>query len=184
MADDTGSKHDVIRLSRHLVLNCAATNRTISKQECMILVGGLDLVKCSETIETMSISGQYCIQSGESNTVYKQYEKHPASLHHLSVDQLFDHMYNRGGNATVPHYVGGRSQPVYPATEGYAQASLIIHKPWHKGVKPFSDDTPVIDQFHEFIQSASCPVSLKIPYERMCPDILKSLPIKNQLQET
>jgi hypothetical protein len=34
-------------------------------------------------------------------------------------------------------------------------------------VKPFSDDTPVIDQFHEFIQSASCPVSLKIPYERM-----------------
>jgi hypothetical protein len=36
---------------------------------------------------------------------------------------------------------------VYPATEGYAWASLIIHKPWHKGVKPFSDDTPVIDQF-------------------------------------
>jgi hypothetical protein len=34
-------------------------------------------------------------------------------------------------------------------------------------MKPFSDDMPVIDQFHEFIQSASCPVSLKIPYERM-----------------
>jgi hypothetical protein len=66
-------------------------------------------------------------------------------------------MHNRGGNATVPHYVDGRSQPVYPATEGYAWASLIIHKPWHKGVKPFSDDTPVIDQFNEFIQSASCP---------------------------
>ena len=166
MADDTGSKHDVICLSRHL-LNCAATNRTISKQECMVLVGGLDLVKCSETIETVSISGQYRIQPGETNTLYKQYEKHPASLHHLSLDQFFDHVHNRGGNATVPHYVGGRSQPVYPATEGYARASLIIHKPWHKGVKPFSDDIPVIDQFHEFIQSASCPVSLKIPYERM-----------------
>jgi hypothetical protein len=50
MADDTGSKHDVIQLSRHL-LNHAATNQTISKQECMVLVGGLDLVKCSETIE-------------------------------------------------------------------------------------------------------------------------------------
>jgi hypothetical protein len=58
MADDTGAKHDVIHLSRHL-LNCAATNQTISKQECMVLVGGLDLVKCSETIETVSISGQY-----------------------------------------------------------------------------------------------------------------------------
>lgn len=119
MADDTGSKHDVIRLSRHL-LNRAATNRTISKQECMVLVGGLDLVKCSETIETVSISGQYRIQSGETNTVYKQYEKRPASLHHLSLDQFFDHMHNRGVNATVAHYVGGRSQPVYPATEGYA----------------------------------------------------------------
>ena len=50
MADDTGAKHDVIHLSRHL-LNHAATNQTISKQECMVLVGGLDLVKCSKTIE-------------------------------------------------------------------------------------------------------------------------------------
>jgi hypothetical protein len=58
--------------------------------------------------------------SGETNTVYKQYEKRPASLHHLSLDQFFDHTHNRGVNATVLHYVGGRSQPVYPATEGYA----------------------------------------------------------------
>jgi hypothetical protein len=87
MADDTGSRHDVIWLSRHL-LNHAATNQTISKQECMVLVGSLDLVKCSETIETVSISGQFCIQSGKTNTVYKQYEKHPASLHHLSLDQF------------------------------------------------------------------------------------------------
>jgi hypothetical protein len=77
MADDTGSKHDVIWLSRHL-LNCAATNQTVSKQECMELVGSLNLVKCSETIVTVSISGQYCIQPGETNTFYKQYEKHPA----------------------------------------------------------------------------------------------------------
>ncbi len=63
--------------------------------------------------------------------------------------------------------VEARSQPVYPATEGYSQASLIIDKPWHKGMKPFSDDIPEIDQFHEFIQSASCTVSLKIPYKRM-----------------
>jgi hypothetical protein len=34
-------------------------------------------------------------------------------------------------------------------------------------VKPFSDNIPVIDQFHELIQSASYPVSLKIPYKRM-----------------
>jgi hypothetical protein len=88
MADDTGSKHDVIRLSRHL-LNHAATNQTISKQECMLLVGGLDLVKCSETIETVSISGQYCIQPGKTNTLFKQYEKCPALLHHLSLDQFF-----------------------------------------------------------------------------------------------
>jgi hypothetical protein len=28
----------------------------------------------------------------------------------LSLDQFFDHVHNRGGNATVLHYVGGRSQ--------------------------------------------------------------------------
>jgi hypothetical protein len=72
---------------------------------------GLDLVKCSETIETVIISGHYHIQQGETNTLYKQYKKHPASLHHLSLDQFFDHMHNRGGNATVPHYVGGSKKP-------------------------------------------------------------------------
>ncbi len=85
MADDTGSKHDA----------------------CW----GLDLVKCSETIDTVIISGHYHIQPGETNTLYKQYKKHPASLHHLSLDQFFDHMHNRGGNATVPHYVGGSKKP-------------------------------------------------------------------------
>jgi hypothetical protein len=38
---------------------------------------------------TVSISGQYCIQPGETNTFYKQYEKHPAWLHHLWLDQFF-----------------------------------------------------------------------------------------------
>jgi hypothetical protein len=45
-------------------------------------------------------------------------------------------------------------------------------------VKPFLDDVPVIDQFNEFIQSASCPVSLKIPYERMRYRHLKMLTTK------
>ena len=50
MSDDTGSQLDVIRLSRHL-LNRAASNHAISKQECMVLLSGLDLVMCSESIE-------------------------------------------------------------------------------------------------------------------------------------
>jgi hypothetical protein len=39
MSDDTGTRHDVIKLSHHL-LNRAASNRTVSKQECMVLLGG------------------------------------------------------------------------------------------------------------------------------------------------
>jgi hypothetical protein len=55
-------------------------------------------------------------------------------------------------------------------------------------MKPFSDDTPVIDQFHEFIQSASCPVSLKIPYERMRHEHLEKLtnqePVAGDMNES
>ena len=74
MSDDTGSQLDVIRLSRHL-LNRAASNRTISKQECMVLLSGLDLVMCSESIEMVSITGSYRLQDGASSTFYSHYEK-------------------------------------------------------------------------------------------------------------
>ncbi len=136
LSDDTGTQHDVVKLSRHL-LNRAASNRTVSKQECMVLLAGLDLVMCSETIETVSISGQYRIQEGKNTTIFKKYEQRLPHLHDLSLDAFFHHVKNsKGGKLIIPHYVGGRSQPVYPATEGSClqetiQSPYPRHGPCH-----------------------------------------------------
>jgi hypothetical protein len=141
----------------------------------MVLLSGLDLVICSESIETVSISGSYRLEEGgkKSRTVVKSYENRHSSLYHLSLDQYFDKKKNSAKigrdncKIIIPHYVGGRSQPVFPATEGFAKATFIIHKPWHKGSKPFSDDEDVVAMFEHFVKSDECPVSVKIPYERM-----------------
>jgi hypothetical protein len=167
MSDDTGTKHDVVKLARHL-LNRAASNRTVSKQECMVLLAGLDLVMCSESIETVSISGQYRLQKGKNSTILKQYELRPSALHHLSLDSYFHLKKNsKGGKLIIPHYVGGRSQPVYPASEGFARATFLIHSAWHKGTEPYNKDVDLVEQFELFLKSDRCPDSVKIPYERM-----------------
>ena len=169
MADETGTKHDVVKLSRH-ILNRAASNRTVSKQECMVLLSGLDLVKCSERIETVSMSGQYRVQQGDKGTMYRRYESRHESLSHLSLNDFFHHVKNGNRSAehqvVVPHYVGGNSIPVYPADEGYAKTSLTIYKPWTKGSPPFDNTTPVVDQFLLFLKDPKCPPGLCIAYER------------------
>ena len=120
MSDDNGSQLDVIRLSRHL-LNRAASNCAISKQECMVLLSGLDLMMCSESIEMVSITGSYRLQDGASSTFYSHYEKRPQSLHHLSLDQYFDEEKNSnvpGKKTIIPHYVGGRSHTCLSTNRG------------------------------------------------------------------
>lgn len=135
----------------------------------MVLLGGLDLVLCSESIETVSITGSYRLQDGPSSTLISQYENRAAEKN-LSLDQFFEKRKNENSTntkTTIPHYVGGRSNPIYPPTEGYARATLLIHKPWSKGNKPFDPDVDLVDQFMVFIKSPSCPKSVLIPFERM-----------------
>jgi hypothetical protein len=140
----------------------------------MVLLAGLDLVICSESIETVSISGSYRLEEGGNNsrTIVKSYENRHSSQHHLSLEEYFHKKKNAGrigvtSKIIIPHYVGGRSQPVYPVTEGFAKATFLIHKPWYKGSIPFSDDDDVIAMFEQFVNSEECPVSVKIPFERM-----------------
>ena len=169
MKDEMGDKKEVRRLSRHL-LNRASSNRTISKQECMVLLRNLKLVHCTETIETVSISGQYRVQDSAQSTILQKYRKRKSDLHHLSLDQFFYHLKNqlKSSNRTyIPHYVGGSSNPVYPVTKGYAKASLIIYKPWNPENPPFDDYDDVVSLFNDYLSDPRCPVSLKIQHERM-----------------
>jgi hypothetical protein len=69
---------------------------------------------------------------------------------------------------SIPHFVGGSSQPRYPVTEEYARSSLLIYKPWKGTLKhPTQLDKSYIEEFEQFLQSEDCPDAVKIPYERM-----------------
>ena len=74
----SGDKRDIQRTCRQ-ILNKTAGQRLISKQECMVLLGELDLVTCSETIETISISNKK--QVGTFNSPWKIY---PAYIFRVS----------------------------------------------------------------------------------------------------
>lgn len=166
-SDETSN--EVTRLARHL-LNRAATNRTISKQECMVQLMNLNLVICTETIETVSISGSYRVQDGEQKTVLKKYLNKHYSQNHLSLHKFFMATKNppgKVGKKIIPHYVGGQSQPRYPVTEGYARATFIIHRPWSKEVDAFDKSKSCIPDFKRFVEQSDCPAEVEIPYKRM-----------------
>jgi hypothetical protein len=87
----------------------------------------------------------------------------------MSLDEFYHHTKAKTeeSRCCIPHYVGGRSQPTYPVTEGYARAVLIIHKPWHATDKRDHNDESCIPEFEAFLGSPDCPQTVKIPYERV-----------------
>ena len=56
--DISGTTNDVKKIAKKL-LNKTSKDKVISKQECMCHLAKLDLFLCSESIETVSISGEY-----------------------------------------------------------------------------------------------------------------------------
>lgn len=155
------------------LINRSAANRTISKQEAMILLSGLDLVKCSDVIETVSLSGSYRISttSNTTNTIVNKYAKRDLDgpEGQMSLDQFYRHTRKRSSHerCMIPHYVGGRSVPVFPVTEGYARSILKIYKPWHASdSRDDGDGEACIAEFEAFLASVDCPKTVTIPYER------------------
>jgi hypothetical protein len=162
-----GSKGDLRTLARQL-LNCSVKSRVISKQECMCLLIGLNLYDCSETIETVSISGEYKLGDGNVNTtVLSKYAGRVHSLRDLSMNQFFFHQKVNSNKRCIPHYVGGSCDPVFPATEGYARSVLIRFRPWIKIFRTKDDKSLYVPQFLEFLESEGCPDGVKVAYARV-----------------
>jgi len=134
----SGTTNDVKRIARKL-LNKTTKDKVISKQECMCHLAKLDLVLCSESIETVSISGEYRLCTpGESKSSFlaKYAKRDTAKWNDMSLHQYFHHIKNwsaprlsNSQKCIIPHYVGARSVPRYPPTEGYAKSVLILHVP-------------------------------------------------------
>jgi hypothetical protein len=162
-ADQTkDAKTEATWLSRK-VLNKTMTQKVISKQECMVLLSSLDLYKCSEHIDTISISGSYKLTSNSYNSKQKNLMKLYQDRicdHHLTLDEF----YFLTKKNTIPHYVGGNSTPIFPPTKAYARSVLLLHKPW---INQFDETQDFIQASNDFIQSGICPKKVLIPFERV-----------------
>lgn len=170
----TGDYKDVQRVARQ-VLNKTASNRMISKQECMVLMGGLDLVKCSERIDCVSVSGSRKMRMTEdepiATTLIARYKNRPQSLWSMSFHDYYHHINNQNVDRNsrrykCPHYVGINSQPKFPVTESYAKAVITLYKPWKKDDLIAPRDW--ISEFREFVdKSGKCPEGVSISYHRV-----------------
>ena len=165
-----GDKSDVQRLARQL-LNRTVGEKMISKQEAMVHIGQLDLVDCSESIDTVSISGYYKLNTGRPSTTFlKKYASRPHNLKHLTLHEYFHVLKNKAQDPStvnasyVPHYVGANSHPQYPPTIPYARSVILLHKPWFKTFEPNQD---FVSLFQELIDNPTCPLHVKLPYLRI-----------------
>ena len=100
-----GGKGDVRTMARQL-LNCSVKSRVISKQECMCLLIGLNLHDCSETIETVSISGEHKLGDGHvKTTILSKHARRSHSLRDLSMNQFFAHTKANSKKHCMPHFI-------------------------------------------------------------------------------
>lgn len=153
-------------------MNKAVTKRLISKQEANVLLADLDLCKCSETIENVSITNCKRISAVAEDrstttkkTFIQQYMSRHSSLEHLSLHQFFHNQRNndKAKQLILPNFVGLSGTPCYPVTSEYARHSLIVHSPWQ--IYPSHIDW--ISEFNQFINSLRAPISAKLTYQRV-----------------
>ena len=165
-----GDVTDVQRIARQL-LNRTIGEKMISKQEAMVLAGKLKLVDCSESIDTVSVSGYYKLGKGSNaSTFLQKYAKRNIDVHHHTLHQYFHHMKNKTTNVSnascsyIPHYVGASSYPVYPPTLSYARSMILIHAPWHT---KFDGTRDFLHIFKSCMDAGIFPPSVTIPYLRV-----------------
>jgi hypothetical protein len=162
----TGDSQDLKSLCRHLA-NKASSSRLVSKAEASVLLGGLDLVVCSDLIDSVSISNNVRIshEGSQNKNFLWQYAHRNNDLERCSLHDFYSifRSCQHGKKPYIPHYIGVKGQPTYPVSEAYARQVLTIYKPWR--VYPTSDNWKV--DFEQFIRSPECPMSAKLTYKRV-----------------
>ena len=153
----------------------------------------LDLILCSESIKTVSISGEYCLSTpGKSKFSFLvKYAKRDTAKWNDTSLHLYSH-YTKNSESSrqwnsqeyfIPHYVGARSVPIYPPTQGYAKSVLILHVPWKNTFNKQKETRDYVNEFRHFLKSPFCPVSVQIGYERAKARYQKRNNLLNQLEK-
>ena len=164
-----GSKADVQQIAQKL-LNKTISNKMVSKQEAMVLIGQLPLVNRSESISTVSISGHYKLDYKKSNTTFlSKYANRSDFFKNMSLHQYFHHVKNKPtvsstSKMLIPHYVGASCYPVYPPTEPYARSIIMLHTPWHTNF-PISQN--FLANFNGLLKQNKLPDFVLIPLLRV-----------------
>ncbi len=172
--DISGTTSDVKKVARKL-LNKTTKDKVISKQECMCHLAKLDLFLCSESIETVSISGEYRLCTfGEAKSCFltKYAKRNTTKYNEMSLHQYFHYMKNSSlsrqysnHKCIIPHY-GARSAPTFPITEGYAKSVLILHEPWNNTFNEQEEPRNYIEELKSFLNIPFCPMSVQVGYKR------------------
>jgi hypothetical protein len=173
---EVGEESNVAKWA-HKLMNRSVANRTITKPESMCELAQLPMVICSESIEIVSITGSTrCSTDNTTSTILSQYKKRPETLNQLSLHDFYhtkknSHLStNRSHREFIPHYVGGRGQPVYPLTDSkqsisYARSEILKNMPWSQN-NPLPTDCDWVAIFKNFLADPKCPSGVTLGYER------------------
>jgi hypothetical protein len=154
-------------------MNQAGGKRLISKQEAIVLLGELELVTCTETIDTVSISNTRVIRkkggvSCKSKNFVDQYMNRLPEYVLLSMYKYFVHIRNYAKTDkqkhVIPHFLGISGRPAYPVTEDYAKFVMVVHNPWWD---KFPTSHNWIADFNNFITSPFAPKEVLMEYNRV-----------------
>jgi hypothetical protein len=170
--EEEGDDRDVKRLARRLLNDCSKS-RIISKQESICQLAGLNLYTCSEALEPTSLAGY--TRLGKDNEGKKTFLVKYASRDEcfdMSLDQYFHYCFNQNPQMNrgdkrfkIPIYSGAQCEAVYPATQAYARAVMMIYSPWRATFSLEADH--LLEEFSKFVSDSSrCPQSVIISYER------------------
>ena len=161
---------NIRRITRQLMNKCG-TNRVVSKQECMVLLLDLDLVKCSDQFHDINVSGSSIIRINSSlkrqGIVSRYAQRHGDN--DISLHQYFHQSHGQHKGLTkktwkIPVYIGSTIIPVFPPTFAFARSALFAYKPWRRRFN--FDEKNWFQNFESFVnRSDTCP-TLKIPYIR------------------
>ena len=152
-----------------MCMNRSVSNRLVAKQECMVLLGKLDLVKSTEEIVTVSLSKSTRVRASQDNQkggkkstetkFIKIYEARPLEFKDKSLHQYWCHL----NPLQIPHYVGITGQPKFPVSEEFARSVVITHIPWTE----YPKNKKWIDMFNVYINSPECDKSIYMAYCRV-----------------
>ena len=139
-SDDVyGGIEDLRRVAKQ-VMNKSATKRLISKQEAMVLLSGLPLTMCTETVESVSINNSREIKKtpnaeATDKRFVSVYGRRKICLD-MSLSEYFCCVKNHprrladGGKYIIPNFVGISGAACYPVSEAYARHTIVVYKPW------------------------------------------------------